>query len=179
MPTISKTGKAVLALITLAGLAACQQLAGDAAKPAGNVVVEFQAMDKFTDFTDEPWSNALRAEDAAALFREATIKEARRHLTEGQTLKVTFTDVDLAGDDLPSANMGVHAVRIVKTLYPPRIKLTFTLTDATGAVLKQGERSLVDYNFMERADITSDGALRYDLRLLREWVRSELAPRHS
>lgn len=165
----------VSAGLALALATGCQQMSQRAAgEPAGNVVVEFQDMDRFTDFGDEPWGNAIRAEDAAALFRQAVENEAQRYLRAGQTFRVTFTDVDLAGDHLPSARMGPNSVRVVKQIYPPRIRLSFTLTDANGAVLKEGERSLTDHAFMERADISLDRALRYDLALLRDWIRSEL-----
>ncbi|ACB76477.1 DUF3016 domain-containing protein [Opitutus terrae] len=164
-------GAAVLGAVALSG---CQQFSNQPAADPDSVQVEFKDMDRFTDFSDEPWGNAIRPEDAAAQFREAVVDEARRHLREGQRLKVVFTDVDLAGDHLPSIRVGATSVRVVKELYPPRIKLTFTLTDANGTVLKQGERNLIDRDFLMRADISIDRSLRYDLHLLRDWLRSEL-----
>lgn len=170
LPSIS-FGSVALAF----ALSACQQTGGRPANArAGTVTVEFQNPEKFTDFSDEPWGNAVRTEDAVALFREATIDEARRHLQEGQTLHVTFLNVDLAGDHLPSMGRAGNSVRVVKQIYPPRISLSFRLTAADGTVLREGERNLTDHAFMERVDISLDRTLRHELRLLRDWIRDEL-----
>lgn len=163
------------ASVTLAlVLTSCHHTGSSSNARAGAVTVEFQNPEKFTDFTDEPWGNAVRTEDAVALFREATIDEARRYLQEGQTFHVTFQNVDLAGDHLPSMGRAGNSVRVAKPIYLPRISLAFRLTGADGAVLKEGERNLTDHAFMERADITLDRSLRHDLRLLRDWIRDEL-----
>lgn len=173
MNALTRIHVAAAAILSTVVFAGCQTSPTAQAR-AGQVVVEFADLEKFTDFGDGPWGPSAALEDHAAAFRDALTDEARRHLREGQTLSVTFRDVDLAGDHLPSMRAGVNSFRVVKDIYPPRIKLTFTLSDASGAVLKQGERTLQDHAFMMRVDISMDRALRYDLRLLRDWVRDEL-----
>ena len=91
--------------------------------------------------------------------RDYILGELRKHLqdraegylAEGQKLTVTITDVDLAGEFEPWRGPAAADVRIVKEIYPPRIKLSFRLTDASGAVVKQGERELTNLNFLMTA----------------------------
>jgi hypothetical protein len=138
-------------------------------KPS-NVTVTFKDSDKFTDArssfgfaTDEGYLEVL-----ANHLKDV----AGRKLAAGQKLEVTFTDVDLAGEFLPTGRP--DQVRIVKEIFMPRQTLTFKLTDASGAVVKEGERQLTDLNFMSNLGIIGRSEpLFYDKALLTEWVRSE------
>jgi hypothetical protein len=65
-------------------------------------------------------------------------------------------------------------VRIVRDLYPPRIDLSFTLTDADGTMIKTGERKLRDLAFMTPMRVTyCNDPLRYEKKLLAEWLDRE------
>ena len=66
-------------------------------------------------------------------------------------------------------------VRIMRNIYPPRINLQFTVTDAQGRVIDQGERKLVDNAYLYGPTRLSDtDPLRYEKRLLDDWLRREL-----
>lgn len=133
-------------------------------------------MDKFTDFDDGPGGRPDAAKDHAVVFSAAIRNEAQRYLRAGQSFTVTFTDIDLAGSHLPSMQLGANSVRVVTDHYPPRIELTFTLTDASGAVVKQGSRTLTDRGFNVGSDSLAGGQLQHDVAILRDWVRAELRP---
>jgi len=62
---------------------------------------------------------------------------------------------------------------VIKNIYPPRIDLTFTQTDANGAVVKEGERQLRDPAFMQRGILNSTDPLRFEKRMLDDWLRKE------
>ena len=95
-------------------------------------------------------------------------------MPEGHTLSVTFTDIDMAGDFEPWRGVRFDDVRIVKDIYPPRIVLSFRLTDADGNVVKQGKRDLRDIAFMMKITMGfRDDSVRHEKALLDDWLRSE------
>ena len=98
---------------------------------------------------------------------------AERVLPEDRHLKVTFTNVQLAGTYEPWRGPRWDDVRVIKNIYPPRIDLTFTLTSANGTVVKEGERKLRDPAFMQRGILNETDPLRFEKRMLDDWLRSE------
>jgi hypothetical protein len=62
---------------------------------------------------------------------------------------------------------------VVKDLYPPRMVLTFRLTDGEGNVLKQGKRDLRDMSFLLKLSIDRNDTLRHEKGMLEDWLRSE------
>jgi hypothetical protein len=157
-------------LLFLAAIAACSILA--AAEPKQSAVtVKFNEPDKFTDAashynggTDQYYLDTLS---------EHLQKEASQRLAPGQRLEVTITDIDLAGDFIPS-NPRLMDVRVIKDVYVPRQVLFFRLFDADGKVIKEGERKLTDLNFMNNLGLVErDQPLFYDKALLTNWVRKE------
>ncbi len=100
-------------------------------------------------------------------------RRADRELPAGERLSVTFTDVKRAGSFEPWRGPSWNDVRIVKDIYPPRIALRFALTDASGATLKAGERTLHDSGFLYRSIAEDTDPLRYEKRMLDDWLRHE------
>ena len=98
---------------------------------------------------------------------------ADRALPSGDRLQVTFTNVQRAGTYEPWRGPRWDDVRIVKDIYPPRIDLTFTLTDASGAVVKEGTRELRDPAFLQRGILNENDPLRFEKRMLDDWLRKE------
>ena len=145
-----------------------------AAEKQSAVTVKFNEPDKFTDAaahfnggTDQYYLDTLS---------EHLQKAAARQLAPGQKLEVTFTDIDLAGDFMPS-NPKLMDVRVIKDIYIPRMVLSFRLLDADGKVIKEGERKLTDLNFMNNIGLVYRNLpLFYDKALLTDWVRKELKP---
>lgn len=159
--------------IALALMAGCQTGSTNQPPEDNRVTVNFDRPEDFTDFRDGLPGTDRGREDYEYLIREAARDEASRYLKDGQKLTITFTDIDLAGDYLPSLATG-YDIRVVKQLYPPSMDLHFTLTDASGTVVKQGERKLRDLMFMDRVSaLDRQEALYHDKALLRDWIRAE------
>jgi hypothetical protein len=99
-------------------------------------------------------------------------------LAAGETLEVEITDIKRAGEFEPGAGRSDH-VRIVRDLYPPRIHLRYSRRDATGNIVDSGERELTDMGFLQRAGgtVSMGDGLRYEKRLIDDWVRRDLAGR--
>lgn len=154
-------------------LGACQSGATASHEESGRVTVVFEHPENFTDFKDSLSGTPRGREDFQYILGKTVREEASRKLKEGERLLVTFTDVDLAGDLFAPESMGGR-VRVIKQLYPPRVTLHFKLTDAHGAVLKEGDRRLMDASFMQTTSAADrDGDLAYDRKLLRDWIKAE------
>lgn len=98
-------------------------------------------------------------------------KQGKRFLKEGQTLSMTITDIDLAGDYEPWRSPSWDDVRIVKSIYPPRIKFTYELKDAEGNILSSGEEKISDISFQYRVRISYHDELFYDKEMITDWMR--------
>jgi hypothetical protein len=139
---------------------------------AADITVEFQNPDGFRDARDS--FGGATDEHALATLRAYLQENAPGRLQTGQKLRVTFTDIDLAGDFPGTGGGQFDRVRIIKGIYIPRQEISFTLTDAAGKVLKEGTRVLMDMNFQAAASrIGSDRAYFYDTMLLEDWLRKE------
>lgn len=152
-----------------------------AEKPEASATVQvvFEKPEKYTDLRDDStdFDNEQGAKRYLPLLKEHLEKEGARRLPAGQTVVVTVTDIDLAGDFEPWRGVNSQDIRIVKEIYFPRVTLTFKIMDASGAVVREGERKLSDPIFQVNLSggFQSD-ELRYEKHLLTNWLSDELAP---
>lgn len=160
----------LLSLGLIAGLGSSFIASAQGDRPA--VEVEFQQPDEFTDLTSE-WLDDRADPGYLEELRRHIERTASNRLAPGQRLRVTITDIDMAGDFEPERGAQNQDVRIVKSIYPPRIDLTFTLTDAVGNVLEQGERKLRDqaFDWNIRPTMRND-PLRHEKTLLDDFIRN-------
>ena len=143
------------------------------AEDQGPVRVEFVAPEKFTDVSLYRARMAPEKNPNLDALRKHTQKRAARYLSDGQTLLIQVTDINLAGDHLPNTDPSLYDVRIVTGLYPPRIKLNYSLQSASGSVLKAGQVDLRDLGFDSSSPGRSSDALRYEKYMLDKWMRKE------
>lgn len=157
----------LLTLLALGGLAAT----GFAAGNANRVEVKFAEPEKFADVRRDATTAGY---DAAYLGELVTFLERQvpaRVVADGR-LTITFTDIDLAGEFEPWREGRWADVRIVKPLYPARLHFRFVLTDASGAVIRSGERELSDLTFTRLPGLAPD-RLRFEKGLLDDWLSQE------
>jgi hypothetical protein len=165
--------KLVFALVVLS-LARGALFAAAPAPANTQVEVIFQNPEKFTDLKESELGSEKERDNYVQLFKEHLQEVAPRYLAEGQKLTVTFTDIDLAGDFEPWRGPRFSDIRIVKSIYPPRAELSFKLTDATGAVIKEGQRSLRDLNFeWGMSNYFDNDSIRYEKVMLDNWLKQE------
>jgi hypothetical protein len=164
-----------------AGLALGLSLAASAVEPnaASQVNVNWTDPAKFTEVRYSHGFGRPDPEVWLAALSKSVTRNASRVLEAGQHLDVTFTDIKLAGQYEPWRGPGFSDVRIVKSIYPPRIDLTFTLTDASGAVLASGERDLRDPGFLTNSPLNTSDPYRFENRLLMDWMRREFSGKDS
>lgn len=136
--------------------------------------VNFFEPEKYTDVKMTMMGDERDRDDLLARIRDYLMEQARFYVPAGQTLEITFTDIDMAGDFEPWRGPQFQDVRIVKDLYPPRMALSFRLTDAEGNVLKQGKRDLHDLSFLLKLSIDRNDTLRHEKALLDDWLRQDI-----
>lgn len=162
----------------LAGLSAAGALFAADAKTASRVTVIFSNPEKYTDVRDNmsDYDNEVGRAHYLPLIQEHLQQQGAARLPAGQQLTITFTDIDLAGDFEPWRGVQYSDIRIIKEIYIPRLAFSFKLTDASGQVIKEGERKLQDLAFQMRMVGFRDDALRYEKGMLDDWLRDELRP---
>jgi len=166
-----KTSKLLIA--TLLGLAPVLALRAAETRTDARADVMFFEPLKFTDVKDSYMGDYERTTYLDQI-RDHVIEQAKYYVPEGYHLSVTFTDIDMAGDFEPWRGPRWDDVRIVKDIYPPRIQLSFRLTDAQGNVVKQGKRDLKDLAFLMKITMSfRDDSVRHEKALLDDWLRSE------
>ncbi len=182
MKTFPLLAGLVLALFLTAPVVAKSRLVTDPDAPRslpanGPVSVDWTDPAQFSEIRySHNRSEAQRGNWVEQLAQYLQTTAAKR-LPAGESLQVTLTDISRAGEYEPWRGVNMQDARIVRDIYPPRISLTFKRTDAQGNVIEQGERKLVDTAFMMGSSTfgTSD-QLRYEKRLLDDWMRREFKP---
>ncbi|MBO9662169.1 DUF3016 domain-containing protein [Dokdonella sp.] len=166
----------LFALLAAALLAGCATAPADP-NAAARVNVDWTSPEAFADVRENPGPGVGRQKPEEWLPTLAKYLRGRADsmLPAGEHLAVTFTDIKRAGSYEPWRGPQWNDVRVVKDIYPPRIDLRFTLTDASGKVLGEGERKLTDPGYLTRGTIDNDDPLRYEKRMLDDWLRREFA----
>ena len=135
--------------------------------------VNFFEPKKFTDVRDSSMGDYERTTYLDSI-RDHVLEQAKYYVPDNHMLQVTFTDIDMAGDFEPWRGPRFDDIRIVKDIYPPRIVLSFRLTDAEGNVVKEGRRELRDLGFLMKITMAfRDDPVRHEKGLLDDWLRSE------
>ena len=134
-----------------------------------------------TEVQDNPMRyGIMRPADWMQALGDYMRVRADRVLPAGQQLHVTIQDITLAGSFEP---WHVHApglddARFVKDIYPPRLKLHYTLMASDGSILREKDVRLLDLGFMQHVGLPTDtDPLRYDKRQILDWLNHEFRAR--
>jgi len=145
--------------------------------PVARVEVNFDHPENFTDVRDSLTGTEKGRDGYLSEFKEFLQQRAPRYLAAGQTLTISFTDIDMAGDFEPWRGPNSSDIRIVKDIYPPRLNFSYKLVDASGVVLKEGQEKLVDLSFqMSASPINSGDSLHYEKAMLNNWLHDKIQP---
>ena len=148
-------------------------LASSKEKPVANVEVTFVAPEKFTDVKDDYMGSDKGRAALLDQLKDCLVTEGAKVVAPDQRLEIKVTDIDLAGDFEPWRGPELQNVRIVKDVYPPRVKLEFRLLSADGKVVTEGKRELQDLGFLMKLAVPTTEPLRYDKQQLVDWLRRE------
>lgn len=166
-----KTKRIILVALLAAGAGWAFAKDSSVAKPESRVSVVLVNPEKFTDAKMDSWGNG----SADILNRLQTFMQetGNRYVPTGMHLEIKVTDVDLAGEFEPWRGHEFTDIRILRSIYMPRINLQFRLTDSKGAVVSSGARELEDQAYQWRNAWPQDDYLRYEKDMLRDWFSQE------
>ena len=165
-----------IALFAATLLAGCATPTPRAAAADSHVLVNWDDPANFADTRSNLCRNRVKPEEWLGQLARYVQSRADRVVAGGQTLQVTITDIQRAGQCEPWRGPNLDDVRIIKDIYPPSISLHFALTDANGHIVSEGDRKLRDSAFMHRGTLLNqDDPLRFEKRLLDDWLRDEFA----
>ena len=165
MKTLSRYAVVLLGLAVPVALSA----AGPAKAPVRTEVV-FEKPENFTDVKDGEMGSDRGRDGILEQIREFIVERAEKALPAGQKLTVTFSDIDLVGEYEPWRGPQFSDVRIVKSIYPPRFKFSYKITDAAGKIVKEGKEDLRDLAFDMRLTIDRQDPLRFEKDILKDWI---------
>jgi Protein of unknown function (DUF3016) len=130
---------------------------------------------RFTDARDGLLGSPRGTANLLAEIDRYLHTAGERYVPAGLTLDVWITNIDLAGEFEPWRDPQFDRVRVMRDIYPPRFTLEFRLTDAGGAIVKEGRRVLLEQLYMSTAALNDGEPLYYDKLLLGDWLRREFA----
>lgn len=164
--------------------ATCLALAACAAPalmkpPPDRVQVSWAPNDQLSEVkTNSSQRGWLRPEEWQKALSDNLRRHADRVLPPGQKLDVTIEDIKLAGAFEPWRGPNALDIRFMKDIYPPRATLHYKLSDAHGAILREGDSKITDLSYLHRTtNIASTDPLRYDKRMLDDWIDREFRAR--
>ena len=147
---------------------------------AQQIIAEFQEIDNFTDFSVYGLSEERTLKIFETEFEDEMKRAAEKYLNKGETLTITFTDIDMAGDIQPWRNRHNADIRYIEDVYPPRMEFSFVLKNEEGEVLMEGEDKISDLSYQ----MNSLAPMRtqylhffYETELLKKWARKTLKKR--
>ena len=150
-------------------LTAMLSVAGNA--KAADTEVTWQDAQNYTDIASNYGS---QAKFQKALFNalDGVFAEQSARLPEGRTLSVTVTDFDMAGL-MRTGYKGAYQ-RVVNQAQFPQMRLSYRLTDASGAVIaEQNDVLFQDLNFIDATNIVSQSELNepfyYESGMVGKW----------
>ncbi|GLP97291.1 DUF3016 domain-containing protein [Paraferrimonas sedimenticola] len=132
------------------------------------------------EYRDVRAANDIQSRFAKRAFDRITKqleKDARPVLKEGQTLHMTVTELDLAGDVRPTFGAGPNEIRLIEGIYPPRITFTYQVKEGDNVVV-EGEQDIKDLGFdtKMRTPQANHNTFYYEGRMLKEWLRKTVQP---
>lgn len=142
------------------------------------VQVSWAPEQQLSEVKDNPMHRGwLRPKDWEKTLGDYIAQRAENLLPPDQHLQLTIDDIKLAGSFEPWRGPDAQDIRFLKDIYPPSMNLHYRLTAADGSVIREGTSRLRDLAYLQHTVPTSTDQLRYDKRMLDDWLRREFAAR--
>ena len=137
------------------------------------VTVEWVAPETYKD----AYSSSVKSDKSRQIvlddFQNFITEQASKRLAEGQNLKISVTQLDLTGEYEPWVK-DQENVRMMKGSYFGHIVFNYSLTDAEGKVVKEGEAKLTNKMLTPPEPQDKDEIDPYLRATLRDWMRLTL-----
>ena len=170
MRNIKASWLLVPALMVFSGATVAQKSTAEAAET--KVEITWQDPKSYTDVRP---SNESRKSFRNRVFKslDEYFNKLAEALPEGQTLEVTVTDLDLAGEVWPTMRAGAFDIRIIDTVYIPRMEFSYQLKEGD-KVVKSADVKIKEMAFMNRISrARSSDQFRYEKDMIKHWFDDE------
>lgn len=128
---------------------------------------------EFTEIRRSPNRPQATEGDWVAELGTYVAERIARTLPAGERADVEILDMERAGE-LEWWGSTTQDVRIMRNVYPPRLRVQFRRFGADGQVIAEGERTLSDLNYLDGPQpVSSTDPLRYEKRMVDRWVYRE------
>lgn len=135
------------------------------ASALAKVEIKWTDPDKYSDVKD-PFNGSQTTKEDAFYNIEKVLNRLAKKLPDGYLLKLDVTDLDLAGET-HSSNM-----RVVRNMYPPRMKFSFQLLDGGDNVLLEKQENIRDTSFMQGVSLRyQNEAFGFEKQLIEDWFK--------
>lgn len=141
---------------------------------SAEVAVRFVAPERYTD-AENRLGSGLSLRVTLGEIRRILEIDGGRALRPGEQLTIDVLDIDLAGFEMPGANVP-FGLRVVRDGTPPRFRLRYSLKEGRRLLLA-GEEAVTDPNFLLRHPRFSGGTFDHERNLLRDWLQRRIAER--
>ena len=154
----------------------------DATRPralpaAGPVDVHWTDPAQFTELRYSFNRHEAERGDWVVQLAEYIRDRAAKQLPPGEHLDIEILDIERAGD-YEYLFGPIADIRVMRDIYPPRMRLHVRRTGADGTVIEEGERRISDIAYLTGPQpLSNTDPLRYEKRMIDRWVRRELATR--
>ena len=136
-----------------------------------SVTITWSNTDKYRDVRSTTGGPIHELKQFKPAIEREVQKYVKRQFPEGTQLTMDIVDVVLAGRvDFARA----QEIRVIKSIYPPAMTFSFTLSDAEGNVLAEDDKkriSDVGFLFGHQNPVHRD-RYEYETEMVRDWLRS-------
>lgn len=133
------------------------------------VEVTWTNPEKYVDIKDSFNGYQTTKEDAFYNIEKVLNKLAKK-LPDGYLLKLDVTDLDLAGET-HSQN-----IRVVRDMFPPRIKFSYELLDGGDNILLKKSENIRDTSFMQHVSLMNrNSAFGFEKQLIEDWFKDNFS----
>lgn len=142
---------------------------------AASLEIQFDDPDRFSDFEQGGFYLDELPDEFRQELRTEVSSDLNDALPDGAHLKITFHDIDLAGEYEPWRPQA-YDVRIVRDIYPPRLKFHYKVVAADREVLAEGMAQLTDTAFLWNLHDPGSHAdsFYFEQELVENWVNGKL-----
>jgi hypothetical protein len=141
---------------------------------AAQITVDFEGVEDYTDFSISGMTELKTLPLLQGELEGDLESWAKKYLKDDQSLHITITDIDMAGDIQPWRNRYNADIRYIEQIYVPRMKVRYALKDGAGKVLAEGEDTFADLSFQTNTLApmrTNWENFFYERTLLGDWIR--------
>jgi len=131
-------------------------------------------------FIDYQLTNYSRSKSLSILekdFNKVFVKLSKKYFKNGQSISVTVTNLDLAGDIRFNIGNNNQDIRVVKDASPMKLYFNYKILAKDGTVVSEGEYKIKE--FLRLSSHTSRlkqrGHLSHFIPFLEKWFETELS----